>query len=147
MPPSSLLLAAWLFEHLDRPRRAFREMYRVLRPGGRLIFLTPNAWNYNTWPIRLIPNALHPPLVEALYGRPHEETGPTRYRANTLAALDSLLLPIGFRCSQLILNGDPTYIAFNRALFRLAVVLEHALDWKPLNFARVHLIGVYEKVR
>lgn len=140
-----VVVSAWVIEHLDRPLEAFREAHRVLKPGGKLIFLTPNAWNYNAWLIRAIPNRLHPLLVRRLYQRSESDTYPVRYRANSVRALERLLLPLGFSRSELILNGDPTYIAFNRPLFRLGCLIERALDWKPLNFARVHLIGVYEK--
>ena len=37
------IIAQHLVEHLDRPEAAAREWWRVLRPGGRLVLLTPNA--------------------------------------------------------------------------------------------------------
>ena len=40
-----LIVAAWVFEHVERPEQVCREIYRALKPGGRLIFLTPNSWN------------------------------------------------------------------------------------------------------
>ncbi|MGH7640586.1 MAG: hypothetical protein ACREOL_06730 [Candidatus Dormibacteria bacterium] len=46
---------------------------------------------------------------------------------------------------QLILNGDPSYIAFNRGLFDLACLLERMTDLGPLQFARVHLLGLYQR--
>src|SRR5690348_5596130 len=42
-----LIVAAWVFEHVEQPEQACGEIFRALKPGGRLIFLTPNSWNYN----------------------------------------------------------------------------------------------------
>src|SRR5262245_54284609 len=32
-----LIVTAWVFEHLEQPERVCREIYRTLKPGGRLI--------------------------------------------------------------------------------------------------------------
>src|SRR5215472_16406631 len=47
-----LIVLAWVLEHLERPGQTFQEIYRTLKPGGKVIFLTPNSWNYNVWIIR-----------------------------------------------------------------------------------------------
>jgi 2-polyprenyl-3-methyl-5-hydroxy-6-metoxy-1,4-benzoquinol methylase len=36
------VIAAEVIEHLENPRQAAREWFRILRPGGRLILSTPN---------------------------------------------------------------------------------------------------------
>lgn len=140
-----VVTSVWLCEHLDDPVRAFREMCRVLKPGGHVIFLTPNAWNYNTWLIRLTPHALHDLLSRKLHGRQSRDTYPVRYRFNTARTIDRALGAIGFRRAELIFHGDPTYISFNRPLFELASAVERLLDSPALQPARVHLIGVYQK--
>jgi ubiquinone/menaquinone biosynthesis C-methylase UbiE len=37
-----LIVCLWVLEHLRAPDEVFREVRRVLRPGGHFIFLTPN---------------------------------------------------------------------------------------------------------
>jgi len=138
-----LVVMAWVLEHLARPIAVFREIHRVLSPGGRVAFVTPNAWNYNAWLIRLVPNRLHGWFTFRLYGRSAEDTYPTAYRLNTVAAMDRTLARIGFERERLVLNGDPTYIAFNRPLFRLGVALERLLDLPWFRRARVHIVAVY----
>lgn len=140
-----VVVLEWVLEHLDNPLAAFREIHRVLKPGGHVVFITPNAWNYNTWLIRAIPNAFHPFFTKHLYGRHEGDTYPVRYRINTAKTMNRILSAIGFTRSSLIFNGDPTYISFGPGTFWIACQIERILDWKPLQWMRVHLIGTYRK--
>jgi SAM-dependent methyltransferase len=141
-----LVLMAWVLEHLPRPLSAFREIRRVLAPGGRVVFVTPNSWNYNAWLIRMIPNAFHAAFTSRLYGRGAEDTYPTRYRLNSVRRLSASLPDLGYERERVVLNGDPTYIAFNEPLFRIATLLEHLYDLPSLRRARVHIVGVFRTV-
>jgi SAM-dependent methyltransferase len=141
-----LVTSAWVFEHLDHPRGAMCEVARVLRPGGKLVFLTPNAWNYNVWVIRAVPGRLHEFFTFRLYGRERSDTYRVRYRLNSPRRVDSVLREAGLARCEIWLNGDPTYAGLNRLLFVLACGVERLLDLGPLRQARVHLLGVYEKV-
>lgn len=140
-----VVVAAWLFEHLECPAQALAELRRVLRASGRLVFLTPNAWNYNTWLIRLVPNRLHDRITRWLYGREEHDTYPVRYRLNSPRGLRRALRAAGFHRCTLLLNGDPTYIGLNDPLFMVSVALERLFDLGPLRHARVHIIGVCER--
>lgn len=140
-----LVISEWVLEHLDNPKQAFSEIYRVLKPGGKVVFLTPNVWNYNVWIIRLIPNRLHSFFTKKLYQRQEGDTYPVRYKINSLNKLTKTLTPIGFKKIKVILNGDPSYISFNKPLFVLACLIEKILNIKALHFAKVHLIGIYQK--
>src|SRR5205814_2429105 len=42
-------------EHLQRPGAVFRELGRVLKPGGRLVFTTPNKYYYSSLVAGMIP--------------------------------------------------------------------------------------------
>jgi SAM-dependent methyltransferase len=139
-----VVVSAWTVEHLDDPASAFTEIHRVVKPDGHLVFLTPNTWNYNVWIIRLIPNRLHRFFTQRLYGRGEGDTFPTRYRMNSPRKVRETLGGIGFREVRLILNSDPSYISFNDALFRVACLIEAALD-RWFETGKVHLIGVYRK--
>ncbi len=140
-----VVVLAWVLEHLEDPEKVFREIHRVLKPHGTVIFLTPNTWNYNVWIIRAIPNAFHDFFTRRLYGRQEHDTFPTRYRINSEKRIERVLTKIGFAKEQMILNGDPTYISFNPPLFWFACFVERFLDLPFLKKARVHLIGSYRK--
>src|SRR5260370_27974305 len=40
-----LVVSVWVLEHLREPLTVFREVGRVLRPGGDVVFFTPNLRN------------------------------------------------------------------------------------------------------
>ncbi|OIP96494.1 MAG: hypothetical protein AUK55_05430 [Syntrophobacteraceae bacterium CG2_30_61_12] len=71
-----------VLEHLESPARVFREIARVLRPGGRFFGKTPNARHYVPVVARLTSQCLHE-TVNRLRGRAEADTFPTLYRANT----------------------------------------------------------------
>lgn len=140
-----LIVLAWVLEHLEHPTKAFQEIYRTLKPGGKVIFLTPNSWNYNVWIIRLIPHRFHDFFTRKLYQRQEHDTYRVRYKINSVRKIDRTLLPLGFKKTHVVLNGDPSYISFNKLLFKLACALESLLEMKFLRRAKVHIIGVYQK--
>jgi ubiquinone/menaquinone biosynthesis C-methylase UbiE len=139
-----LAVSAFVLEHLENPTKAFKEIYRVLKPGGKAIFLTPNVWNYNVWIIRLIPEKFHDFLTRKLYNRQEHDAFSKFYRINSVKKIRHTLAPLGFKEIDLLLNGDPTYISFNNILFKFSCFLESILD-RWFKSAKVHLIGVYEK--
>jgi SAM-dependent methyltransferase len=140
-----IVTLAWVLEHLENPEQVFREICRVLKPSGTVFFLTPNVWNYNVCLIRALPNASHHCFSRRLYQRPEHETFPTCYEINSPARVERLLTKVGFERERLILNGDPSYISFNRPLFAIACLLERILDIGFAQKARVHIIGAYRK--
>ncbi len=146
--PSScfdLVLCSWVVEHLVRPDPVFAELARVLRPGGHLVLLAPNAWNYVTLAQRVVPARLQELLTRTIYGREEKDTFPLAYRANTRGALDSKLERVGLVNEEFHFVGDPTYIAGNDLLFRLGVWWERITDWGPLRRTKVHLVASYVK--
>ncbi len=140
-----VIASSWVFEHLERPERAFAEFARVLTPGGYLVFLTPNAYSYITAPNRLTFVRLQKGLVRRIYGREEHFTFRTHYRANTRRALDRMLGAAGLACEEFHTVGDPTYIAFSEPLYHLGVLLERLTDAPALQGLKVHLVGAYRK--
>jgi SAM-dependent methyltransferase len=139
-----VITCSWVLEHLEAPEQVFSEFYRVLRPGGAFLFITPNKRNYTVWMRRLIPNSVSKPIVKAIYGRDEDFINPTFYRANSFKQIDGALAAAGFHCERFDHVSDPTYLAVNDLMFWLATTLEKAID----RFApdtRVHLVGLYRK--
>jgi SAM-dependent methyltransferase len=140
-----LVITAWVMEHLANPEQAFKGIFRVLKPGGQIIFITPNDWNYNVWLIRLIPSFMHDFFTRKLYGRQEHDTFKKYYRINSISRINKILTASGFKQVQLIANGDPSYISFNNWLFKLSCLIEKILNLGRFNQFKVHLLGVFKK--
>lgn len=50
----SAVVSIEVIEHLENPRATFRELYRVLRPGGVVVLTTPNCENIRSYIALLI---------------------------------------------------------------------------------------------
>ncbi len=79
----NLITANMVFEHLADPAGALREMHRILEPGGRLIFHTPNWRHFPVFAASLVPDGLKRKLVLLSEGRAEADVFPTFYRINT----------------------------------------------------------------
>ncbi|MEM8861534.1 MAG: class I SAM-dependent methyltransferase [Chloroflexota bacterium] len=142
-----IVFCSWLFEHLAHPQQDLAELGRVLRPGGVLIFITPNRKHPIAGLNRAIGrfSLLQGWLVEKLYGRKAEDTFQTWFRANDQNQLSALLKEAGHQLilEQLHTIQDPTYLAFNPAMFRFMCWFESAI---PQSY-RLHLVGLIRKRR
>ncbi|MGD2165756.1 MAG: class I SAM-dependent methyltransferase [Anaerolineae bacterium] len=132
-----LVCSSWVLEHLRRPGRLLAEVARVLGPEGRFVFLTPNVRH----PLLRLNKGLRwtqGELVDRLYGREWDDIFPTFYRANSPGRIEHLAREAGFESVSIRCVDDPTYLAFNELLFRIACLLGR-LTPGPM---RVHLVGV-----
>jgi SAM-dependent methyltransferase len=138
-----LVVSSWVFEHLPGPGRTLRDIARVLRPGGRLIFLTPNARHPIPRLSRYAADLTRFQVrwVRHVYRRAAQDTFPVTYRANTFREIDALAADAGLRLCEFVFVDDPSYLAWNRLTFWLAVSLEALL---PARW-QVHLVGIYER--
>ena len=93
---ADLLLARYVLEHVERPQAFLREAARVLRPGGRFLFLTPNARHPAALASRLLPVALKRRILRRTRGVAEDDVFPTWYRLNTPSALRRALGRAGF---------------------------------------------------
>lgn len=140
----TLITCSWVLEHLPDPAAVFSEFSRVLKPGGRVMFITPNKGNYAVWLRRLVPSAISQRLVHAIYARDEHFINPTYYRANSQRDIDRALRDTALRPVRFDHISDPSYLAFNEVLFRVSIVIEALIDrFNPKS--RVHLVGIYQK--
>ena len=131
-----LIMSRSVFEHLTEPEAVYAELARVLKPGGRVVFLTANFWDYGTQVARLVPNRFHAKVVRTVEGRPEEDTFPTAYKTNTRADVQRLASGAQLRVERIdYLNQYPNYLMFSGPLFVLGMAFERltsrfdALQW------------------
>lgn len=127
-----------VMEHLERPEDAFREIARVLKPGGLYVFTTPSIYDYGSVAALLIPNRFHAAIVSATEGRAGEDVFPTVFGANSLRAIRKHAETTGLKLRDFEYIGQyPSYLVFNRVLFWLGSVYQKAIErfaaTKPLQ--------------
>lgn len=137
-----IVISRSVFEHVENPLAVFKEVDRMLKPGGHFIFLTPNLWDYVSLFSHLIPNQFHGWIVKQMQGRETEDTFPTFYRANTLSAIKKLSKKVGFQLTNVEWRGQPpSYFMFNSFLYILATYYEKCISsTELLRFLRGWLL-------
>lgn len=151
MPDNSVdvIMSRSVFEHLTDPEAVYREFHRLLRPGGVVIFLTANLWDYGTMVARLVPNRFHAAIVKRVEGRAEEDTFPTAYKTNTRTDIDRLARATGLRLHAMKYLGQyPNYLMFNAALFLLGTAFDKLVcRYHALRGLRGWILVTLEKPR
>src|SRR5262249_19110227 len=131
---------------LEDPARAFQEFARVLRPGGKVVLITPNKYDYVSLIAAMTPYRVHRALVSRIFEVPEDDVFPTLYRANTLGAIRKTFNRAGLVLKELdTINHYPAYLMFSPLLFRLGVLYERITSLKPFRALRGSILCVFEK--
>jgi len=138
-----LIFSSWILEHLIHPVVDFRQIGRVLRPGGVFVFITPNARHPLAGLNRLLGrfSQIQNLILPKFYGRSPADAFPAFYRANTRVDLEQLAQAGQMNLAQLHAVADPTYLAFTPALYLFACWLDDRLPPER----HIHLVGVVQR--
>jgi ubiquinone/menaquinone biosynthesis C-methylase UbiE len=141
-----IVISRSVIEHLDDPSKAFQEFWRVLRPGGRVVIVTPNKYDYVSLLAAITPYRLHRSLVSRIFHSSEDDVFPTRYRANTVRAMRKTLTGAGFLEKELdTINHYPAYLMFSPLLFRLGVLYGRLTSLEFFWMLRASILCVFEK--
>lgn len=142
-----LAFSRYVLEHIAEPGQFLREMHRVLKPGGRFVFLVPNKWHYVSVGARLTPHWFHEWYNARLRGREEHDTFPTVYRLSTARDLRRQFAKAGFAEEKLIQREtSPCYLLWSRPTFYLGMTYERLVNsTELLSGLRMHLLGSFVK--
>jgi ubiquinone/menaquinone biosynthesis C-methylase UbiE len=137
----------WVCEHLADPEKTFKEIFRVVKPGGWIALRTPNRWHYSMIASRMVPDSLHARVLSRVQeGRQEHDVFPKHYRANTPRTLRRLLRAAGFE-SPIVMSHEPepVYLQFNAATFTLGAVYQRLAALMPTHAGRLVLMAFARK--
>jgi SAM-dependent methyltransferase len=141
-----LVTANMVVEHLAEPATQFREIARVLRPGGTFLFHTPNALSYPVRVSRLLPDGVKTALARVLEDRVAEDVFPTHYRANTEDVVRALAREAGMSAAAVHFVGTVPVFGVVPPLAAVELLLLRQLMRRPaLERYRQTIIGVLRK--
>lgn len=137
-----------VFEHLDQPEEVFSEISRVLKPGGKVLFKTPNRSHYMPLIARLTPHWFHQ-FINRLRGRSEVDTFPTCYKANSPRDIRRLANEQGLSVVGIErIEGRPEYLRMTAATYLIGILYERLVNSsKLLSAFRILLIGELQKPR
>ena len=142
-----LIISMSVIEHLEDPPEVFRELGRVLRPGGKLVVQTPNRFDYVSLIAHATPFSFHRWIIPRVMSREEEDVFPTRYRANTHGGLARAMRAGGLE-PRIIerFNQYPAYLMFSPLAFRLGMLYERLTTRvAALAWLRGWILAVAEK--
>jgi len=140
-----VIFSRYVLEHVGTPEAFLNEMNRILKPGGRILFLTPNKWHYVSLASRLTPQSFHN-WYNKRRGR-EADTFPTLYHLNSVSSIHKHFRRAGFRELRLLLRECcPNYLTFCPPVFALGVAYERIVNSSHiLASLRVNILGCFEK--
>jgi SAM-dependent methyltransferase len=128
-----IVISRSVMEHLAEPAKFYAEVYRILKPAGTFLFLTPNLWDYASLISCAIPNRWHPTIVKAVEGRSEDDTFPTYYRTNTVGAIRRLGQEHGLHVDEIRHLGQyPSYLMFSRLTFLAGTAYQKVIGAVPM---------------
>ena len=139
----------YVLEHIERPSNHFKEVARILKPGGVYCFRTPNLFHYVSLLSWTLPNCVHKRLANRVRGLGPEahDPYPCFYRTNNRHRIKALIRGTRLNESRLMMvEKEPSYGRAHALLFFPMFAYERLVNSSDL-FAdlRANIFGVLTK--
>lgn len=132
-----------VMEHIQNPGIVFKEIQRVLKPGGLFLSKTPNKWHYVSIIARLTPTWFHE-FYNKLRGRKTIDTFPTTYKLNSKRTVNKYSKESGFVVRRIqLIEGRPEYLRLTAFTYLFGFVYERIVNVTDL-LARFRCVMISE---
>lgn len=137
-----MVYCANVMEHVDRPETTFKEVARVLKPGGMFVAKTPNKNHYMPLIARLTPVSFHK-FYNRLRGRQAHDTFKTQYKCNSPSQVTTYQRQTGLELRQIEMwEGRPEYLRLFWALYLFGLAYERLVNSSDM-FSRFRSVMVF----
>ncbi len=127
-----VIFADNVMEHIDQPAEVFLEIARVLKPGGKFLFKTPNKNHYMPLIARLTPHGFHQ-WINRKRGRHETDTFPTRYKCNSPGDVRSIAQEAGLAVDEIdLIEGRPEYLRITAPTYLIGTAYERLVNSSDL---------------
>jgi len=141
-----LIMCGFVFEHLDNPDSAIRELARVLKPGGLFITWTTNKWNPTMVASALTSQHIHTFFRRMTWGVEHADNARTYYKLNTPAAIKMAASKAGLiKDYSGLFSYAYAYFQMTSFTYVAACVVNKLAAFWPLSKLRLVLLWTLRK--
>jgi SAM-dependent methyltransferase len=140
-----LITANMVMEHVTDPGVLLDEVWRVLSPGGRFLFHTPNRRYYLVMIASMIPDAVKKRIIAVLEKRQESDIFPTFYRMNTIERITEEAHAHRFRLETIQTAGPWGSFIKLGPLGLLELLVIRMLHTRALKNYRSTFVTVLEK--
>jgi SAM-dependent methyltransferase len=111
---ADVIVFDWVMEHVTEPEGFVRELARVLKPTGTVLFRTVQRWSPVGLGASLVPNRWHESLIRRLQPGMHSaDVYPTAMKANSVRVIDRLFIQNGMTVTVTRCAGLDDYVPVN----------------------------------
>lgn len=133
-------------EHLANPLKVFEEINRVLKPGGILLFKTPNIYHYMPLISIITPTSFHK-FINKIRGRESEDTFPTQYKVNSEKQICEIANKTNFVKTKIeYIEGRPEYLRISTFLYVFGIFYERIVNSSNF-FKKIRILLICEMMK